>query len=382
MDFELTAEQAAWRDEVRNFLTSFRHPGHLDPDHDLQSAPELAGFRRQLIERGWYGLNLPVEFGGLGRSAIDRLIMVDEFERVGAPHLDLTITSLAAIIARHGTPDNRARWLPPIMRGEIEMALAYSEPDAGTDLASLRTSAERDGDEWVVTGQKIWNSRAHLVTHEWVAVRTDPAAPKHRGISIVIVPVDAPGVEVTPLYTWGYDRTNLTYFDHVRVPAENLIGETGKGWTYINGSLDFERVVIGSAGALWRLYDLVVELCRERGLDAMPEVDLRLAELRVDLEVAQLLGYRTASLIDAGVELSAEASVQKVFSSELRTRLADTAMEILGPESRLSEDQPGAPLAGLAEATYRAAPMFRFGGGASEVMRDLIARRGLGMPRG
>jgi alkylation response protein AidB-like acyl-CoA dehydrogenase len=339
-----------------------------------------------MIERGWYGVNMPREYGGLGRSAFDRLILVEEFERMGAPHLDMTITSIAPIIARYGTPDNRTRWLAPIMRGDVVMALGYSEPDAGTDLASLRTTAELDGDRWVVNGQKTWNSRAHLATHEWLAVRTDPFAPQHGGISILIVPIDLPGVEIRPLYTWGYDRTNLTFFDHVRVPAENLFGELNRGWSYIQGALAHERVAMGSAGALLRLFDHLVRHCMQVGPDGhrpadRPEVRSRLALLDVDLTTARLFGYRTASLIDSGVALTSEAATQKVFVSELRTRLAEVALEILGPVGRLTWEDPEAPIGGLAEEMYRVAPMHRFGGGTSEVMRDVIARRGLGMPR-
>jgi alkylation response protein AidB-like acyl-CoA dehydrogenase len=340
-----------------------------------------------MIERGWYGVNLPVEVGGLGRSAHDRAILVEEFERVGAPHLDLTITSLAPIIARFGTEANRRTWLPPIMRGEVVMALGYSEPDAGSDLASLRTAAVADGDQWVISGQKIWNSRAHLATHEWMAVRTDPEAPRHHGISVIVVPLDSPGIEIRPLYTWGYGRTNLTFFDHVRVPRENLIGRLNEGWRYVSGALDFERVALGSVGDLLRLYDRLLEHCLRPGPDGARPADRqgvqdRLAELDAELSVARLFGYRTASLIDAGMPLSAEASIQKVFSSELRTRLAEAALEIVGPEALLGQEAPHAPLGGLAEEVYRAAPMLRFGGGTNEVMRDLIARRGLGLPRG
>lgn len=387
MDFEFTSKQLAWRDEVRAFLSQhFRLPQVRDPDLDLRTSPELRSFHRLMIERGWYGVTLPVEFGGLGRPAIDRLILVEEFERVGAPHLDLTITSVAPIIARYGTAPNQAAWLPPIMRGEVVMALGYSEPDAGSDLASLRTTAVLEDGQWVINGQKIWNSRAHLATHEWMAVRTDPEAPKHRGISVIIVPMDAPGITIQPLYTWGYDRTNLTYFDHVRVPEANLFGEQNRGWTYISGALDYERVAMGSVGSLLRLFDLLVEHCYSVGEDGRraadrPFVQGQLTDLEINLTVARLFGYRTASLIDAGVPLSSEASIQKVFVSELRTKLSEIALEIIGSEARLLRDDPDAPLGGLAVELYRTAPLFRFGGGTNEVMRDLIARRGFGMPR-
>ena len=385
MEFELSPEQTAWRDEVRSFLATHFRPSRRNAE-DSASLSALRSFHQQMIRRGWYGVNLPAEFGGLGRSAVDRLILVEQFERVGAPHLDMTITSLAPIIVRHGTAANRETWLPRIMRGEVVMALGYSEPDSGSDLASLRTAAVRDGDSWVINGQKTWNSRADIATHEWLAVRTDPVAPQHAGISILIVPIQTPGIDVRPLYTWGYDRTNVTYFDNVRIPAGNLIGELNSGWRYITDALDFERVALGSVGGLLRLYDKILEFCMRSDsagvrLADRAEVSLRLARLDVDLTTARLFGYRSASLIDSGAALSVEASIQKLFVSELRTRLAETTLEILGPLGRLTVDDPEAPLGGLAEEAYRVAPLYRFGGGTNEIMRDIVARRGLGMPR-
>ena len=187
-------------------------------------------------------------------------LLMSEFEYAGVPGPDLTVTSIAPMIMRHGTEQNKQEFLPGIARGEIVFALGYSEPNAGTDLASLRTRAVRDGDEWVINGSKIWNSGAQRSTHEWLCVRTDPDAPRHRGISVIVVPVDSPGVEIRPLYAWSGYRTNETFFNDVRVPVTNLIGEVNAGWTYITGALDLERGALTNAGDLRRALDDLIAL--------------------------------------------------------------------------------------------------------------------------
>ena len=389
MDFDLTPEQTEWRDGIRAFLA-----GHLTAElrEDLRarafSRSDLVDrFQKDLAGQGWWGVNWPKEYGGLDKTAMEQLILVDELEYAGAPPLPLTVTSLGPMIIRFGTEQNKREWLPLVTRGDATFALGYSEPDAGTDLANLRTRAARDGDEWIINCQKIWNSEAHLATHEWLAVRTDPDAPKHRGISVIIVPIDSPGITVSPLWTWGDVRTNLVFFEDVRVPRGNLIGEMNQGWYYIVGALAFERIALGTTGSLRRLFDDLVTFCRRtvvdgRPLAERPEVQLRLADLAVDLEVAQLFSLQTASLIDAGGIPAREASMQKVFSTELRTKLADWGMQIVDLYGQLHESDEDAALSGRLERTYRMAPFLRFGGGTNEVMRSIIAERGLGLPRG
>ena len=230
-------------------------------------------------------------------------LLMSEFEYWGVPGPDLTVTSVAPMIMRHGTEQNKKEFLPPIARGEIVCAVGYSEPNAGTDLASLRTRAVRDGDEWVITGSKIWNSGAQRCTHEWLCVRTDPDAQRHRGISVIMVPIDSPGVDVRPLYAWSGYRTNETFFHDVRVPVGNLIGEVNKGWTYITGALDLERGALTNAGDLRRALDELVTLAsqaasRRLGAGADPAFRRRLAQAEADVEVAKLMGYEAASMLD------------------------------------------------------------------------------------
>ena len=388
MDFELDAEQTAWLAEVRTFLELNVTPALRSElaEHDLEFRDgELAAFRRKIGAKGWFGLNWPLEYGGLGLSAVHQHLMVSEFEYWGVPGPDLTVTSVAPMIMRHGTEQNKAEFLPPIARGEMVCAVGYSEAEAGTDLASLQTRAVLDGDEWVITGSKIWNSGAQRSTHEWLCVRTDPNEPRHRGISVIIVPIDHPGVEIRPLYAWSGYRTNEVFFHDVRVPVGNLIGEVNRGWKYITGALDLERGALTNAGDLRRALDEIKELARQPVRDGSVPADSpafrrRLAQADADVEIATLMGYEASSMLAGGVIPTVEVSVEKVFTSELRQRIADLAIDLLGPDGLLAHRSPGAPLDGKFERLYRAAPLMRFGGGANEVLRDVIAQRGHRMP--
>lgn len=393
MEFRLRPELEKWRDEVRDFLRENMTDGlkaELEAGElslSVNQKPAITAFRDKVVGKGWFGLNWPKEYGGLEKSATEQLILMEEFDRAGAPNLSLTLTSLGPTIIRFGTEENKRTWLPKIIRGEVELALGYSEPEAGTDLANLQTRAVLDGDEWVINGQKIWNSGGHVSTHEWLAVRTDPNAPKHKGISVIIVPIDTPGVEVTPLWTWGDVRTNQTFFTDVRVPKENLIGEVNRGWYYIAAALDFERVAIGAFhGQMMRCFEALVSYCKRTVVDGrvlarQPEVRVKLAMLERDLELSRLLGYRTAAMIDAGLVPNREASQQKIFTTELQTRLGDVGTQIQQLHGQLDRTDPHSPVGGALEHLYRMAPFLRFGGGTNEIQRNIVAQRGLGLPR-
>jgi alkylation response protein AidB-like acyl-CoA dehydrogenase len=388
VDFELDEAQRAWVAEVQQFLrenvTDALRAEMAEHGLEFQGG-ELTAFRRKIGEKGWFGLNWPTEYGGLGLSAMHQHLLMREFEYAGVPGPDLTVTSVAPIIMRHGTEQNKKEFLPGIARGEIVCAVGYSEPNAGTDLASLRTRAVRAGDEWVINGSKIWNSGAQRSTHEWLCVRTDPDRPRHRGISVIMVPVDSPGIEIRPLYAWSGYRTNETFFNDVRVPVTNLIGEENAGWTYITGALDLERGALTNAGDMRRALDGLIALAGRplRG-GAVPARDpawrRRLADVEADLEVATLMGYEAASLLDSGRIPTVEVSVEKIFTSELRQRIADLALDVLGPDGLMAHRSPGAPLNGFFERLYRVSPLMRFGGGTNEVLRDVIAQRGHAMP--
>jgi alkylation response protein AidB-like acyl-CoA dehydrogenase len=388
MDFELDVGQRAWLTEVREFLRENVTPelrAELS-EHDLEFPDgEVTRFRRKIGEKGWFGLNWPREYGGLGLGAVYQHLLMSEFEYWGVPGPDLTVTSVAPMIMRHGTEQNKTEWLPLIAKGEMICAVGYSEAEAGTDLASLRTRATRDGEYWVINGSKIWNSGAQRATHEWLCVRTDPNGVRHRGISVIIVPIDSPGIQIRPLYAWSGYRTNEVHFDDVRVPVTNVVGEVNRGWTYITGALDLERGALTNAGDLRRAVDELREVARcPRRDGSVPADDAalrrRLAQADADVEVATLMGYEAASILDSDVIPTVEVSVEKVFTSELRQRIADLALDLFGPDGLLAHRSENAPLAGKFERLYRAAPLMRFGGGTNEVLRDVIGQRGHGMP--
>lgn len=389
MRYDFTPEQRAWRDEVRAFVAE-----HLTPEllAELREAgnegkgPLADQFIVKLRDRGYWGLAWPAEYGGLGRSAIDQWIFVDELESAGAPMLPLTVTSVAPTIMRIGTEAQKKEWLPRIVATEVDFAVAYSEPDAGTDMASLRTRAVLEGDEWVINGQKMWNTMAHMATHNWVALRTEPDAPKHKGISMMIVPMDAPGVTVQAIYVWPGLRTNALFLDNVRVPRDYLIGERGMGFYYAAMALNFERLSIGSVGMIRRYFRELVAAVRELTVDGQalreqPWVRERLARLAVDIEVARMLGLETAWQLAQGGVPAAQSSMAKVFVSELAQRVSDAGTEMLGLDGQLHPDEPSAHLHGRMQWLYRTAPLLAFGGGTNEVQRNIIAMLGYGLPR-
>jgi len=390
LDFELTRQQQEWVAEARAFLRQNPAP-KLDGDewdgYIRGYSPLARAFLRKVVAKGWYGLALPKEYGGLQKSAVEHFLFIEEFDYSRNPVPDrMTTVSVGPAIMRHGTEAQKRRWIPEIVRGELTFALGYSEPDAGTDLASLCTRAVLDGDEWVINGKKIWNSAAHFCTHEWLACRTDPDAPKHRGISVIIVPIDAPGVTIRSIETWGDYRTNETSFDNVRVPKDYLVGEVNRGWYHMTTALNFERLAIGGTGQLRRMLEDLVIFCKQTAIDGevlaqKPTVRYRLAELEIALEVARLFSMRTAWMIDEGLVPDAEASMTKVYTSELRARLSDSAMQIMALYGQLGKHDPAAPDGGWIEDNYRRAPMQRFGAGTNEIMRNIIALRGLGLPR-
>jgi 3-oxocholest-4-en-26-oyl-CoA dehydrogenase alpha subunit len=389
MRYDYTPEQLAWRDEVRAFVRKTVTPALVAEMREAGNegeGPLARAFHQKMFDKGWWGVGWPKEFGGLGKSAIDQFIFVEEMEAAGAPAMRLTITSVAPTILRAGSEAQKQAWLPPILRGELEFAVAYSEAEAGTDLASLRTRAVLDGDEWVINGQKMWNTGAHTATHNWVAVRTEPDAPKHKGISMIIVPMDRPGITVQPLYTWSNIRTNAVFFDNVRVPRDNLIGERGMGFYYAMMALDFERIMIGSVGMLRRLLEelkVFVRRARRDGqaLGRVPWVRRALADLEMRVEVGRQIGLLNAWRIDQGEVPTKEGSMAKVYVTELNAHLASVGMDILGLAGQLAPDDPASPLHGRLQWLYTIAPMQRFGGGTNEIQRIIIAQRGLGLPR-
>jgi alkylation response protein AidB-like acyl-CoA dehydrogenase len=386
-DALLSASERAWQGEVRSFLletVTLELEREVLRDGEMIHGPEVRRFRQAVGTRGWFGVTWPAEFGGLERTPIEQHILMDEFAYARVPALDLTVASIAPIIMRFGTESNQRDWLPGIADGSITFAVAYSEPEAGTDLASLRTRATRDGDVWVIDGVKAWNSAAGFATHQWVLARSDPTSVGRRGLSLFVVPMTAPGIHVSRVETWA-EPTHETTFRDVRISERNLIGAEGEGWAYVMGALDLERGVIGNAGDLRRAVDDLIDHCTRADADGRrpaddPLVAARVAELDADVEIARLLCQRSASVLAGGVIPTIVATEAKIFGSELRQQVADVGLGILGVSGLQSFAEPGAPLGGIFERLYRFAPVQRFAGGTNEVLRDVIAQRGLGMP--
>lgn len=342
---------------------------------------------RKMGADGWLGIGWPKEFGGQARASIEQFIFFDEVQRAGFPIPFLTLCTVGPTLIKYGTDEQKTRMLPAILRGELHFAIGYSEPSAGTDLASLKTRAVRDGDDYVVNGQKVFTSLAEYADYIWLAVRTDPDAPKHKGISILMVDTKLPGVSITPIHTLGGNRTNATYYENVRVPASMLVGRVNEGWRLITTQLNHERVALMSPGPATRFVEETIAWARatrrpdgQRVIDE-PWVQANLARARASVEVLELMCWRQAWNIDQGVLDPAEASTVKVFGSEGFVETYQLLLEVLGQAGYVKAGSPGAVLRGRIEMYYRTALVLTFGGGVNEVQRDIIAQAGLRMPR-
>jgi 3-oxocholest-4-en-26-oyl-CoA dehydrogenase alpha subunit len=391
MFLEYTDEQRALRKELREYFA-----GLLTPEvrAGLGQAGEGSPLFRTIVRRmgadGWLGLGWPVEYGGEGRGAIDQFILFDEVQRAGAPFPFVTINTVGPTLMAFGTEDHKQRYLPGILSGDVNFAIGYTEPEAGTDLASLRTRAVLDGDEWVINGNKVFTSGANQADYIWLACRTDPDAPKHKGISIIIVPTDTAGFKCTPIVTVGGTVTQASYYDDVRVPAANLVGERNAGWRLITNQLNHERVGLAALGGLThRLYDDVVDWCRNadagdgtgRVMLEVPWVQTDLAHAHALLEAMKLLNWRMAAAVNENTLTATDASAAKVYGVETQIEAYRLFLGILGAVGYLPDGSPGAVLRGEVERAGRSAQINTFGGGVVEVLREMVATAGLNMVR-
>jgi alkylation response protein AidB-like acyl-CoA dehydrogenase len=385
-------EQVALRDELRSYfarlMTSEVRAEFGEGTSYHYTGPAYRRIVRQMGADGWLGLGWPKEYGGQGRSFIEHYIFIDECRRADVPVPFVTINTVGPTLMRYGTPEQKERFLRPILQGEIEFAIGYTEPNAGTDLASLRTKAERDGDSYVINGQKIFTTGAHEADFIWLAARTNPDVAKHKGLSIFIVDATLPGIKMTPIMTIDDHRSNAVYYEDVRVPADAIVGGENEGWRLITTQLNHERVALASSGKAEAHLDQVVAWAREtevpgggRVIDR-PWVRLTLARCKARLEALRLLNWRLAWELTRDELNAADASTVKVYGSELFVEVYRALMEVLGDASVIKEGSPGAVLAGRIEQMYRWAYVVTFGGGVNEVQREIIATAGLGMPRG
>ena len=389
MHIALTPEQEALKRELRAYFATLATPEYLaEISGGEGGGPLYTQVLRQLGRDGWLGIGWPKEYGGQGRSAIEQFLFFDEALYAGIVVPTLTMNAVAPALMEHGSNEQKRTLLPRILRGELHFAIGYSEPSAGTDLASLRTRAVRDGDEWVINGTKIFTSQAEYADYIWLAARTDPDAEKHQGLSIFMVPTSAPGYKCTPLRTMGTFNTNSTFYEDVRVPADHLIGPENGGWWLIVTQLNYERVSLMTCGMVERLLEDTVHWAGETRLPGggrvldLGWVQINLARVRAKLEVLRLANWKQAWSIANGKLNYAEASVVKVFGSEFYVEAYKLLLEVVGGRGAIRDGSPDALFRGRLEALYRGhAPVLTFGGGTNEIQREIIAMAGLGMPR-
>lgn len=386
MDFAFTADEDTFRNELRAFLAeelpAWWHGMFVDDDRAIPATREIC---RKLAERGWLTMAWPAEFGGAGASPWMQTILREEMwaheEPRGPQYMNLNY--IGPLIMRYGTAEQHQRFLPPMARGDVIWCQGFSEPDAGSDLASLTTRAVDAGDHFVVNGQKIWTSYADAPA-DWclLLVRTDPEVPKHRGISVLMVDMTTPGITVRPIDTLaGPHEFNELFFDDVNVPRANLLGSQDGGWELIVAGLTFERAGIARYARAGKVIELLVEWANTTGRSADPEVRRRLAELRVRYEAARLLNHRTVSLQAAGEVPSTEASIGRIHNGQLEQLVSQVGMELLGLTGQLGAIDPWAPLAGEIRRHWARNVPTTIAAGTLEVQKNVVAQRGLGLPR-
>lgn len=385
MDFQYPPEVLEFRREFGRYLESILTPElreELENSAGEAAGPQVQALWRRLGADGYFGLGWPEEYGGGGKSVFYLHAFNYEMASRRLPVPVVTLNTVAPALMRIGSEEQKQVYLPKILRGEIEFAIGYTEPGAGTDLAALETRAVRDGDYYVINGQKIFTTGANHADYVWLAVRTDPDAPKHRGISLLIVPLDAEGLDVQPIYTMGGGRTNITFYDNVRVPVSALVGEENRGWQYISTQLDFERLAISPVPYIERIFEGLCEIFREDGTAAGQEwTRVSLAGMAADVNALKVMDLKMAWMVHEGEVPYYEASLLKVLSTELQVHLLSDAMQMLGGAGLLKRGSPGALLNGDIESFLATSVILLFGGGSNDIQRDIMATHGLGLPR-
>ncbi len=388
MELDYTPEQQRLRAEIRAALEEVMTPQRSAAvSEGIEGGPAVRECVRALGAANLLGVGWPKEYGGGGFSAIEQFIFSEEAQRVSAPIPLVTLNTVGPTLMQYGTDEQKRRFLPAILDGSVEFAIGYSEPGAGSDLASLRTTAVRDGSDYVINGQKMFTSGAAYADYIWLAARTDPNVKKHKGISIFIVPTSLPGFSWQPLRTMPGISTFYTSYDNVRVPASAIVAGENQGWQLITTQLNFERAALGNLGALEPLFEKTLDWATTTDLDGgrvidQPWVQLALARVEAQVAAYKLVNTRVNAAMakgPKGVLSMGEASAAKVFGTELTQQVARQLLEVLAHNG--SRSGADAPLRGALESAYRIAVINTFGGGANEIQRDIIAMAGLGMPR-
>ncbi len=390
MDFGFSEEEERFRERLCSFLDrELTEEIARQNWEDRGVGPEAREFSRKLYANGFLGMSWPREYGGQGLPGTYDFLLLDELGKRWGAHvpLDVGYTMVGRTILHHGSDAMKREFLPKIIRGEIEFSLGYTEPDAGSDLAMMRTGAVEKGDVYIVNGQKTFNTESHYAEYHWLAARTDPGLPRHRGISLFIVDQNSPGITVEPLWAISGERTNEVFYENVRVPKERMVGERNKGFYYMMEALDYERNHVFVPARLIPIFDDLIRYVKEtkfngKSLSEDPVTRDKLARAAIELEVAQVLADRSRWLESNELPMTYEPEVIKIVTSELEQRLVKTGMEILGLYGQLEEGSRWVPLRGRIEWHFLHSFMTTIGGGTSEIGRNIIAQRGLGLPRG
>jgi alkylation response protein AidB-like acyl-CoA dehydrogenase len=404
MDFEFTAEQRAFAKEVEQFLDEHDDPEIFDLSREnmaqIVDTPKRRAFMKELGHKGWLGMTWPKEYGGSEGEGVYEFLLNEQLAGRGGPQIGKGVGIIGKTLIAHGSDFLKETFLPMILENDVEFAVGYSEPNAGSDAASMRLKAEhgeRDGKPgWILNGQKTWTTSAHFAEWYWLGTRTDPNE-KHRGITLMLVPLDQPGITINKIDTMGGvpmgdERTNEVFIDDVFVPDEYVVGEVGKGFQYISQALDLERFTMFTFAPIEQRLDLLIEYVKTATRDGKPLKDdpvvrARIARLVTDAEVARVLGLRVvAESVKAEHNPgtpppTVESSKYKLFATEFSKRLADASMDLGGPGSQLRVKTEDAPMEGRSESTYRYTVIDTIGGGSSEIQKNIIARRGLGLPK-
>jgi 3-oxocholest-4-en-26-oyl-CoA dehydrogenase alpha subunit len=391
MDFEFSEEQLGFVKEVESFLDANDDPEVFDVTREnmaqIVDTPRRRQFMASLGEKGWLGMTWPKEYGGSEGEGVYEYLLNERLAGRGGPQIGKGVGIVGKTIIRHGNETLKEEFLPKILRNEVEFAVGYSEPNAGSDAASMQLKATKTNGGWILNGQKTWTTSAHFAEWYWVGARTDPDAPKHAGITLFLVPIDQPGITVNAIWTMGDERTNEVFLTDVFVPDEFVVGEVNHGFQYISEALDLERFTMFTFSPINQRFELLVEYVKTTVRDGKPLRDdlvirQRLARLATELEVARVIGLRFVyESSKGGAAPTAWASEYKLFATELSKRLANASMDIAGPGSQLRVKTQEAPMEGRAESTYRYTVIDTIGGGASEIQKNIIARRKLGLPK-
>jgi alkylation response protein AidB-like acyl-CoA dehydrogenase len=392
MNISYTPEQLALKQKVANYMQEIVTADLLEEKKDPQyfegGGPVFKEKMLKMGREGWLGLGWPQSLGGQGIGPVEQHIFTEEVMSAGFAYPFLTVDTVGPMLAQHGSDFIQESVVKRILKGEIIISIGYSEPSAGTDLASLKTRADRDGDDWIINGQKVWTSLGHFADYVWLAARTnpDPSIKKHKGITIFLVPTRFEGFSCTPIHTLGI-RTNTTYYHDMRVPDKYRIGEIDGGWKLITGQLNRERLSIVNPGMVTGLFEQVCQWCAEthdhtgQALINTPWIKESLARTFTELETLKLLCWKQAWAMQSGNPGMADSSAAKVFGSEFFVEAYRRMLEVMGQAGTLTRDSEGALLQGKLEHRYRVASVLTFGGGTNEIQRDIIAAAGLWLPR-